>query len=169
MGKPSASCEQQGEGEGTQRHSVLANGTQWCQTNAPNSAQRHSVLANGTQWCPTAPNSAQGHPMAPNNTKWNPTLFNSTQRCSTPPNVTQQHPAPPNGPQHRPTAPYGSYLCIELEGPLAGTTGVDGELGWAVHDAASGLQARPKGLHLWRGGLGGCNGVLACPAPTGEA
>lgn len=43
------------------------------------------------------------------------------------------------------------YLGIELEGAFAGTTGVDGELGRSIHDAAGGLQPRPEGLHLWVG------------------
>lgn len=50
-----------------------------------------------------------------------------------------------------------SHLGIELQISLAGSTGIDGELGRPVHDAASGLQARSKGFHLCYGqerGLG---------------
>ena len=33
--------------------------------------------------------------------------------------------------------------------------GIDGEFRWLVHNAAGGLQAGPKGLHLCRGESGG--------------
>lgn len=48
-----------------------------------------------------------------------------------------------------------TYLGIQVQVSLASSTGIDGELCRLVHDAASGLQARPKGLHLCRGRSGG--------------
>jgi hypothetical protein len=50
------------------------------------------------------------------------------------------------------------YLGIELQVSLASSTSINGELSRPVHDAASGLQARPKGLHLWRAREEGCVG-----------
>lgn len=50
-----------------------------------------------------------------------------------------------------------SHLGIELQISLASSTGINGELGRPVHDAASRLQAGSKGFHLRSGqerGLG---------------
>lgn len=50
-----------------------------------------------------------------------------------------------------------SHLGIELQISLASSTGINGELGRPVYDAASGLQTRSEGFHLCSGqetGLG---------------
>lgn len=47
------------------------------------------------------------------------------------------------------------HLGIQIQVALAGSAGIDGELSRLVHDAASGLQAGPEGLHLCRGRSGG--------------
>lgn len=46
------------------------------------------------------------------------------------------------------------HLGIQVQVSLASGAGINGELCRLVHDAASGLQARPKGLHLCRGRSG---------------
>lgn len=46
------------------------------------------------------------------------------------------------------------HLGIELQVSFACCTGIDGELCGPIHDAACGLQARPKGLHLVREAVG---------------
>ena len=130
---------------------ALNNGTQWHPMTSNNGAQQGHPMAlnNGTQWHPMAPNGTQRHPTASNSTQRHPTAPNGIQqRCSTTaPNDTQWYPttAPNNSTQQHPTAPY---LGVELEWTLAGTAGVDGELGRAIDDAAGGLQPRPEGLHL---------------------
>lgn len=47
-----------------------------------------------------------------------------------------------------------SHLGIELQVSLASCTGINGELCRLVHNAASGLEAWSKGLHLSRGKRG---------------
>lgn len=47
------------------------------------------------------------------------------------------------------------HLGIQVQVSLASGAGINGELCRLVHDAASGFQARPKGLHLCRGRSGG--------------